>query len=549
MKTEAFISKERAQAQQYLDVAGVMIAVLDKTGKINFINKKGCQILGYDENEILHQNWFDLCIHDDIREDIVGVFNELMTGNIEPVEDFENPIITKSGEKKIIAFHNTLIMDDDSNITGILFSGEDITERKRVEEEIRLHAAMMDNVAEGVYLIGLDDLLIKWTNEKFTRMFGYDPGEMVGKHVDIVNAPTERTPTETRISIVDVLKETGEWHGEVRNIKRDGTHFWCYANVSLFDHPEYGMVIVSVHTDITERKRVEAELLLKDLVFEHSIAANSISDNTGIIIHVNDTFIRILGYESRNEVIGKPISDFLRFEDEAKKIITTLDETGKWKGEYTALRKNGTTFSAYGLATIILDESGDFIGYQSSVLDITERKQDEEKLKASEDKYSTLVEKGNDGIIIIQDFVLKFVNSRMIELTGFTKEEVIGKPFYDYVSSEYKEMLVERVKKRLKGEAVPGKYEIDILSKDGSIIPVEINASLIEYEGRPADMAIIRDITERLQTEKELQERINELETFYRTTLGREERVIELKQEVNGLLEQLGKNNKYRDYS
>ena len=137
MKTEALISKERAQAQQYLDVAGVMLAVLDKNGKINLINKKGCQILGYDENEILHQNWFDLCLHDDIREDIVGVFNELMTGNIELVEYFENPIITKSGEQKIIAFHNTLIMDDDSNITGILFSGEDITERKKTEEALR----------------------------------------------------------------------------------------------------------------------------------------------------------------------------------------------------------------------------------------------------------------------------------------------------------------------------------------------------------------------------------------------------------------------------
>jgi len=136
----------------------------------------------------------------------------------------------------------------------------DITERKKAEEEIRLHAAMMGNVAEGVYLLGLDDLLIKWTNEKFARMFGYDLGEMVGKQVDIVNAPTKRTSTETRISIVDVLKETGEWHGEVRNIKRDGTHFWCYANVSLFDHPEYGKVIVSVHTDITERKQAEEKL-------------------------------------------------------------------------------------------------------------------------------------------------------------------------------------------------------------------------------------------------------------------------------------------------
>jgi PAS domain S-box-containing protein len=144
--------------------------------------------------------------------------------------------------------------------TLVLGLARDITERKQAEEELRLHAAMMDNVAEGVCLIGLDDLFIKWTNEKFARMFGYDPGEMVGKHVDIINAPTERTPIETRIAIVDVLKETGEWHGEVRNIKRDGTHFWCYANISLFDHLEYGKIIVAVSADITERKRAEERL-------------------------------------------------------------------------------------------------------------------------------------------------------------------------------------------------------------------------------------------------------------------------------------------------
>jgi len=138
--------------------------------------------------------------------------------------------------------------------------GLDITERKRAEEELRLHATIMDNVAEGIYLIGLDDLMIKWANERFARMFGYEPGEMDGKRVEVVNAPTDRTPAETRISIVDILKEAGEWHGEVKNIKRDGTHFWCYANVSLFDHPEYGKVIVSVHTDITERKRAEGAL-------------------------------------------------------------------------------------------------------------------------------------------------------------------------------------------------------------------------------------------------------------------------------------------------
>ena len=116
-------------------------------------------------------------------------------------------------------------------------------------------------------------------------------------------------------------------------------------------------------------------------------------------------------------------------------------------------------------------------------------------------------------------------------------------------------MLTERVKKRLKGEAVPRRYEIDILSKDGSTIPVEINASLIEYAGRPADMAIIRDITERRQAEaevkklnEELEQRVkdrtaeledknDELERMNKLFVGRELRMAELKEQISGLEE------------
>ena len=135
-----------------------------------------------------------------------------------------------------------------------------------------------------------------------------------------------------------------------------------------------------------------------------------------------------------------------------------------------------------------------------------ERKQAEEALQQSEEKYSTLVEQGNDGIVIIQDGLFKFVNSKMVEMIGFSLEEVLGKSFIDFVSPEYKELVMDRFKKRMSGEEIPSNYEITGLAKDGRKIPVEINASRIEYEGRFADMAIIRDITERKRTENAIKE-------------------------------------------
>ena len=88
-----------------------------------------------------------------------------------------------------------------------------------------------------------------------------------------------------------------------------------------------------------------------------------------------------------------------------------------------------------------------------------EYKQTEEALKESEKKYSTLIEKGNDGIIIIQDSLLKFANSKMIEITGFSGEEALGKPFVDIVPPEYKEFAMDRYRKVTSGEEVPDKYE------------------------------------------------------------------------------------------
>ena len=109
-------------------------------------------------------------------------------------------------------------------------------------------------------MIGWDDLLIKWTNRPFEKMFGYEPGELIGRKVDIVNATTDKTPAETRRGIVDTLSATGEWQGEVENITKAGTLIHCFANVSMFEHHQFGRVIMAVHTDITGRKTAEEEL-------------------------------------------------------------------------------------------------------------------------------------------------------------------------------------------------------------------------------------------------------------------------------------------------
>jgi PAS domain S-box-containing protein len=120
------------------------------------------------------------------------------------------------------------------------------------------------------------------------------------------------------------------------------------------------------------------------------------------------------------------------------------------------------------------------------------------------DLFSTIVDKGNDGITIIQEGLIKFVNPKMEALTGYRADELIGRSFLDFISPEYKELVSGRYKKRLRGEDVPARYEFEILTKRGIKLPIEVNSSIIKYNGSRATMGILRDLTKRKQTESAL---------------------------------------------
>jgi PAS domain S-box-containing protein len=130
--------QERDRAQNYLDIAGVILIVIDPEEKVRLINKKGCEVLGYKEEEIIGKDWFDTFIPDKDRERLREIFQKLIAGDIEPVEYFENPILTKSGDERLMAWHNTVLRDDTGKvISSSLSSGEDITERKKAEEALK----------------------------------------------------------------------------------------------------------------------------------------------------------------------------------------------------------------------------------------------------------------------------------------------------------------------------------------------------------------------------------------------------------------------------
>ncbi|MGE5751958.1 MAG: MASE3 domain-containing protein [Nitrospirota bacterium] len=135
-KSEEELREERDLAQHYLDVAKMIIVVIAADQRVSLINKKGCEILGYDEREIIGKNWFDEFVPARMRDDVKAAFNKLMTRELQPVEHFENPVVSRQGEERLIAWHNAVLENDMGEIIATLSSGEDITERKRAEEKL-----------------------------------------------------------------------------------------------------------------------------------------------------------------------------------------------------------------------------------------------------------------------------------------------------------------------------------------------------------------------------------------------------------------------------
>ena len=182
--------------------------------------------------------------------------------------------------------------------------------------------------------------------------------------------------------------------------------------------------------------------------------------------------------------------------------------------ETTLTKDDGTTFMVeFGARRIY------FAGRPAvSVVmrDITKRRQMEEALRESEEKYRDVVERATDVVAIVQDTIIRYINNHSSEMLGYPPKQMIGTPMMEYVHPDELQRLISRYERRMAGAHVESVYETALLHRDGRRVDIEINVGLITYEGRPAELIIVRDITER----RKAQEALRESEKHYSALVG-----------------------------
>ena len=424
------------QAHMYLDISGVMIVVLNTEGIITLINKKGCEIFGYPEDALIGKNWFLVCVPERIREDVTRIFHKLMAGESKEVEFYENPVIIKDGSERTIAFHNTVILDTSLKTTGILFSGEDITERKKYEttlkekNELLFQAQSIAGIGNWKYDILQNS--IEWSDEVY-RIFGYEPGE-INIELDRIRERIHPDDLEMHDKILKSAIDTGNYQKEnYRVLLPDGTIKYINADGKAMRNDSGDIVkVIGVVQNITEHK------LAVENLFQESIIANAnvwlmVIDRKGSVLLWNKAAEKISGY-MQSEVLHSNAIWKLLYPDKdirrgiTEKLVKIIQERKYLENFETSINtKCGERKTILWNTKSLEDSPEGPLSYVVIGVDVTKSVLTEKALGDSESKLNAIVRGSPIPQLVIDKHhhVINW-NKALEEHSGIRADEVIG---------------------------------------------------------------------------------------------------------------------------
>ncbi len=259
------LRRERDRAQSYLDLAQVMLLALDLTGRIAMINRKGCEIVGYTETELLGRDWIEWCVPEARRDAARAGLQSFIAGTSAQPDDAEATVLTRDGASKLIAWHATLVRDELGNIVGTLSSGEDVTERRRAEQAL-VHSESLLRSAQAIAKLGNYEVYVPtgpafWSQEMY-RILGLNP-KQGPVPIDVFTADVVHPDDRDRLAreLQRAFNESGRLDLEFRIVRPDGTSREVHSRAQFQPSADgESTVITGTLHDITDRKLAEAEV-------------------------------------------------------------------------------------------------------------------------------------------------------------------------------------------------------------------------------------------------------------------------------------------------
>ncbi len=496
----------------------VNLSTLD--GKMIFLNEAGSRLLGIPPDEV-EQTHIMQVIPDPFKD---KVENELMPALVKTG--------TWAGELQYINLQTGQITDvhaitfvvKDPMMEEPMYLANvsiDITDRKRAEESLRESEEKFKAIAN--YTVNWEswfgpDGQYLWVNPAVESITGYSAEEILTMPDFISTVIAEEDQDLFIARFQDALRGNKGENFEFRYLQKNGAKHWLSASWQpIFDVKGNFLGVRSSGRDITDRKQAEEAIRISEASLAEAqrlahLGSWELNLITGQAVW-SDELCRL--FEIPAETIEKgssqlraAIEERIHPDDRARyreAVDQSLHQKIPYDIEYRIRLPDGAQRAIHAQGVPTFDPAGNLVRLAGTAMDITERKQAEDALRTSEASYRLVVENANEAILVAQDGMLKFVNRMAIELTGYSEQELTSRPFPEFIHPDDWGMVVERHLSRLEGDTSLPRYAFRLIAHDGSIKWLEIDALLIEWEGRPATLNFLADITERKRAEEALQ--------------------------------------------
>ncbi|MCU0822523.1 MAG: PAS domain S-box protein, partial [Spirochaetes bacterium] len=454
-----------------------------------FSNPKMSEITGYTHEELLKLNISGIHPAEDLLY-IIDCFNKIKEGKISIVENV--PVLRK--DKKIIYCDITgkNIKIGDKEYTFEIF--RDITARKKAEEELRLKDFAISSSINGFIIADMEGK-ITYANDSLLTIWGNSLEESLGRHVtEFFESP------DTAIDAMKALLENGKWTGELKGKKRDGSVFYILLSANLVknNHGDPLYMMGSV-LDITERKLSEKALKESEEKYREifnnvqvGLTRTRISD--GKILDCNELFAKLTGFKNREECIASGVTS-LHYKDPAlrNRVVKELYEKGKVDMvETEATKADGTPFWVSYSARLIPGENC----IEGAIIDITRRKEAEDALRISEERFRRLSEAAEEGIAIHDQGLIIEANEALARMFGYDLPELIGLHAEKLATPETWKVILGHLSTNNDGP-----YEGTGVKKNGTEFWCRLSGKPYQYKGRTLRVATFIDIGERKSAE------------------------------------------------